>query len=125
MKKNKFLLIGLSCICLLAVTGCRTGQFVSYQPQSGFNYPNSNVTPLGPVKVSVPGPSYVFGQPDWLSSDSEETVYKAALAQYQGANLITDYVRIYKKHTFWPFTWTKLELEGTACKMEVGKQTLK
>jgi hypothetical protein len=106
------------------LAGCQTGQFTRIGPQTHFDYPNSNVTPLGPTKVKVNGPMSFLASPDVRTSDCDVLVYTAALSQVPGANLITDYATVYKTYEFWPITWSKLEMEGTACKMEVGKKDI-
>ena len=109
------------------LVGCKTGQYARIGSQSHFDYPNSNVTPLGTVKVTMIG-STIFspfgGPPDTVTSESDLKVYNAALAQVPGASLIADYGVLYKTYEFWPVQWSKLELEGTACKMVVGKKDI-
>jgi hypothetical protein len=63
-----------------------------------------------------------------MTSADEERLYKAAMDQVSGSNLILDYYRRFVVKEFWfilPFFWSTMELEGTAAKMEVGKKTLK
>jgi hypothetical protein len=124
MKNKAGPLTLLGATVTLLATGCQTGVYTSRSPQSHFDFPNSNVTPLGPVKVEVSGPSNFLKPPDVVTSDSDQLVYTAALAQQPGANLLIDYTKIYKSYSFFPFTWSKLQLEGTACKMELGKQDI-
>src|SRR5262245_14596608 len=106
----------------LGSPGCQVAQFTKLGPQTHFDFPNSNVVPLGPVKAKVDGPGSVFAFPGF-SGDSDAQIYNAALSQVAGASLITDYIRTYKVYTFplLPVYWTTLEIEGTAAKMEVGK----
>ncbi len=127
MRIAKFSLASALALALSAVvfTGCQQGQSTHIGPESHFAYPNSNVTPLGPVKVKVPGGGGLL--PPMLDSKTELTAYNKALAQASGADLIIDYIMIYKTYSFvlLPFYWSDLELEGTAAKMQVGKQVLK
>ena len=122
-RSGPILLLVLFC---LGLPGCQIAQFTRIGPQTHFDFPNSNVFPLGPVKAKVDGPGSVFAFPGF-SSDSEAQLYNAAISQVAGANMITDYIRTYKVYTFplLPVYWTTLEIEGTAAKMEVGKQILK
>ncbi len=117
------LCVGLGAV--LAFTGCQSSQYIDHSPQTYFDFPNSNVKPIGPVKVEVPGPSGFFKPPDMITSDSDQTVYAAAIKAQPGANLIVNYTKIYKAYSFFPFTWSKLQLQGTACSMDVGTQVLK
>jgi hypothetical protein len=114
---------GMACVFLTG--GCKVAQFVQHAPESHFNFPNSNVTPMGPVKVSEAGEFCLFVAPDLYTSDYDEKVYAAAFAQQPGSNLIIDYDKNYRAYEFWPFMWSTLELEGTACRAEVAKQPLK
>jgi hypothetical protein len=117
------LLFVLFCVGL---AGCQIAQSTKLGPQTHFDFPNSNVFRLGPVKAKVDGPSSVFIF-SGFSSDHDAQIYNAALSQVAGASLITDYTRIYKVYTLpvIPIYWSTLEIEGTAAKMEVGKQILK
>jgi hypothetical protein len=112
-------------IAVCFVSGCQVGQVVEIGPQSYFNYPNSNVKAIGPVKVSMAGPGgFMQG---FTSGETDAQLYSKALAQVQGANLIIDYVkttRVYYPFVF-PIYWSKVELEGTAARMEIGQQILK
>jgi hypothetical protein len=125
MRLKTICLSAVGTALLVVISGCLEQQYVVHGSQTYFDFPNSNVTPLGPVKVEVPGPSSFLAPPDMISSESDNIVYTAALAQQPGANLIIDYTKMYKSYMFWPVQWTKLQLEGTACKMEVGKQEMK
>ena len=105
--------------------GCAVAQYTEIGPQSHFIFPNSNVKALGPVKVKVPGRS-TWGMPPVPDSGDHLRAYNAALQQVEGANLIIDYVKIIKLYGI-PILyvyWSEIELEGTAAKMEVGKQVL-
>lgn len=122
-KRIVCLLGGMACVVTLS--GCLSAQYTHISPQSHLDYPNSNVTPLGPVKVKVPGPASFIKAPDIRTSESDRLVYEAALKQQPGANIVVDYSKIYRSYVFFPIGWSTLQLEGTACKMEVGKQELK
>jgi hypothetical protein len=78
------------------------------------------------AKVDGPGSVFIFSG---FNSDHDAQIYNAALSQVAGASLITDYTRIYKVYMLplpvVPVFWSTLEIEGTAAKMEVGKQILK
>jgi len=115
------LAVGLLCLVL---AGCTTMNSVDLNPQSRFDYPNSNVYPLGKV-VGKASTSSIF-MPPFLSSEVEEAAIKNALAQKPGADLLINYTGI-AKVTMVPFlsvyTLT-YEVEGTAAKMNIGTQKL-
>jgi hypothetical protein len=125
MQKASATILFLVLLCL-GSAGCQVAQFTKLGPQTHFDFPNSNVIRLGPVKAKVDGPGSVFAFPGF-SSDYEAQLYNTAISQVTGANMITDYIRTYKVYTLQmlPVYWTTLEIEGTAAKMEVGKQILK
>lgn len=123
MKPKTIAIFLTSVLCAGGLTGCKTAQYVQHSPQTYFDFPNSNVTPLGPVKVKIAGPSSFIKPPDLITSDNDNTVYQAALAQQPGANLVINYEKMYTAYGFFLFGWSTLELEGTACKMDVGQQT--
>jgi hypothetical protein len=119
-----FVLAGVLCL----VAGCTVGTYVKASPQAHFVYPNSNVTPLGPVKVTMAGPGGFMTLPMPTSQMESELVGKA-IAQVNGANLLTDYV-YQMKVTVIPLWFiniytSRLDLEGSAAKMEVGRQELR
>lgn len=110
---------------LLAGVGCQSGQFVQTGTQSGFNYPNSNVTALGPVKAEV-STGVSFGMPEFMTSEIDNRLFNAALSKAEGANLIIDYTKVTRLYSFpgIPIQWASVEIQGTAAKAEVGTQEL-
>ena len=105
--------------------GCQVGQISQLSPQSNFNYPNSNVKPLGPVKVKIPGRT-CWMYPPLPCGDDESKLHNAAIAKVGGATMVVDYVQTVRLYNLYliPLWWSELELEGTAAKAEVGKQKL-
>jgi len=126
--KTKVVALSMASFVSLAVvfTGCQVAQVTQLGPQSHFAYPNSNVTPLGPAKAKVSGGSGL--QMPMPTSRSDVAVYNKAISQVNGANLVVDYIKTFKVYVF-PllpfFYWSAAEIEGTAAKMEVGKQQLR
>lgn len=111
--------------CMFALAGCKAGQYMELGPQSHFDYPNSNVKALAPVKVKVPGHTCVLiGFPNPTAEDDLKA-YNAAIAQVDGANMITDYIMVYTFYSVPFVSWSEITLEGTAAKMEVGQQELR
>lgn len=116
-------LITLSLVVLLS--GCTMGQFHRLSPNSHFAYPNSNVKDLGPVNIKVPGTVSFLMMPNHMTSEIDQKVYNAALAQVDGADLILDYVRTTTIKWCFFVLWTDEYLEGTAARMEVGQQRIR
>ena len=109
---------------------CTVAQFANLGPESHFVLPNSNVTPLGPVKASRRSGFAIFGIPDIMSAERTLELYNQALRQNAQANVIIDYARITHVKYFpfliyIPIFWVVEELEGTAAKMEVGEQIIR
>ena len=112
---------------MATLAGCQTGQLSEMGPNSHFVFPNSNVTALGPVKVSLSGEVGFFSPPTIKTGELDATVYNKAIRQVVGADMVIDYVRTTRLYMFpfLPIFWTDVQLEGTAAKMELGKQSLK
>ena len=121
-------LIGILMALVIACTiiGCKAGQIVEIGPQTHFNYPNSNVRALGPVKIEMDGPG-AFGMPALRTGEMDQKLYNEALAQVEGANLIIDYVKTTSLYhaPIIPIWWSTMTLEGTAARMELGRQSLR
>ena len=124
--RNCTIFVIVAAVGLGALMGCQAGQVTRISPQSHFDYPNSNVKPLGPVKVKISGRGgWMF--PPMPTGADELKLYNAALAQVDGANMLINYVQTAKLYNLWilPVWWSELELEGEAAKMEVGQQALR
>ncbi|MFA5865993.1 MAG: hypothetical protein WC975_15070 [Phycisphaerae bacterium] len=126
-------LVQLLMVLLIAciVSGCAQtiGTFYRLGPQSHFVYPNSNIKDLGPVKVKMRGADKSDRFPSFMTSEMDVSLYNEALKQVDGANIILDYVRKttikMEPSLFGQKFQTEEELEGTAARMELGKQELK
>ena len=125
MKRNTNEMLGRWLIGLLAImlSGCTVYQQYGQGAQTHFDFPNSNVTPLGPVKVSISGPGGLFSPPFMTSAD-ESHLFQEAVNRVDGASLVLDYYSTFIVKEFWPVFWSRMELEGTAAKMEVGSKPL-
>ena len=111
------------------MTACTVAGGTRISPESHFVYPNSNVKTLGPVRASLQSPPTFFIPPATRTAETDQKLYRQALRQHQGADLIVDYV-VSTEITMIPLPGiqvyiTKHELEGTAAKMVVGKQHLR
>ena len=110
-----------------ALPGCVQQSLARWKPNSHYAYPNSNVTELGPVKAKLTtGIGFLFFIPDLATAAMDRQIYQAALDQQAGANLIIDYILVNEMRQVGPlFTWTTIEIDGTAARMEVGEQQLR
>ena len=95
----------------------------SFEPNTHFAYPNSNVQPLGHISATVSEGGFLF--PPTLSKEKVLKLMSDGLAQKPGADMVvnyrldttyTSYIALYYVQT--------IKLEGTAAKMEVGEQDL-
>ena len=113
----------LALLCIVAITGCTTTTQVGISPQSHFSYPNSNVTPLGHVsgKSSSAG---LFAAPG-ISAEKKEEAINNALAQQPGSDILINYTEVYKTTALFIIQVLAYLVDGTAAKMEIGKQELK
>lgn len=105
--------------------GCAT-KIGMFEPQTHFDFPNSNVEPLGQVTAEVSKTSFVV--PKIVDKALIDEAMNKAL-QAKGGDLlinckINTTTTAYPIPILGPYT-TKLTVEGTACKMTVGRQELK
>lgn len=117
------------CCCLLSLltfSACAIANTAAFVPQSHFDFPNSNIIPIGPAKGEAT--NFRIFVPSNVDADLEETAYQRALQQ-TGGDLLID---VYKTSVtrmlsllYFQIYWTTLEVDGTAAKMEIGKQKLK
>nr|VFK56077.1 MAG: hypothetical protein BECKTUN1418D_GA0071000_10418 [Candidatus Kentron sp. TUN] len=114
-------IVTVACLGLLA-SGC-TSTFGGFADQTHFSFPNSNVTSLGNIKVSIPK-RCAFLIPPSFRSDETLQLIRDALAQKPGSDLIINY-SIDTTYTTYPYYYcVDMTITGEAAKMEVGKQEL-
>lgn len=109
----------------LLVTGCTMIHMSYPEAQSHFDFPNSNVTPIGHAVGSATTAGMV---PAIQDADLEEQAINKAIAA-KGGDLLVDYhittdVKLIPL-MFINFYTTTVTVEGTVAKMEIGKQTLR
>lgn len=119
-------IIGLSLLVLFS-TGCTQTFLTKLAPQSHFDYPNSNIYPLGHVQGQASKTSF-FVPPDQPSSLEYEAITKA-LEQSPGADMMINTFHFMDVTTI-PLYMLNIytityRVEGTAAKMKVGTQALK
>ena len=118
--KKKMLTATITCGLLLIFSGCTitAGGLI---PNTKFAFPNSNVEPLG--KVQVEDTKFSVLIPRVFSSTDVKGMYNDALKQ-KGGDLLINAKMKNKTTIIWIIYINKMTIEGTAAKMEVGKQVL-
>src|SRR3972149_4073290 len=110
----------------MALIGCVLPSTAVMVPSSKFVYPNSNVIPVGEVsgsKRKLCGLLFInWGAPD---GDDQLRASENALEEMQGADLVID-MRVSSSIFVFPglFSICSTSVQGTAAKMEVGRQIL-
>jgi hypothetical protein len=118
-------LIGLLAVAALQI-GCSSTRG-TFQPNTHFAYPNSNVQPLGHVIGNVKEGSFII--PPELTKEKALKLISDTLAQKPGADMIVNY-RLDTTYTVYPFyslplyIVQEIKLEGTAAKMDLGEQNI-
>lgn len=110
-------------VIMLAIfgTGCAITSG-GFSEQTHFDFPNSNVKPLGQVKASIEKSSWIV--PPEVTLNDVRNIIDQALKLKAGADMIINY-RLNTTNTSYLYYYTMLiTLEGTAVSMEVGEQEL-
>lgn len=115
--------VGVSVLVVLLLSiGCTQHYLVGFIPQSHFDYPNSNVIPIGRV-VGEASVTKIF-MPPFPTAELEEEAVQNALKQ-KGGDVLINYAKFQDMTTILGFISTlTIRVEGTAAKMEIGKQKL-
>jgi hypothetical protein len=119
MKKS----LSLIMLSILA-SGCTQTFVTKLAPESHFDYPNSNVYPLGHVQGQASKTSF-FVAPDSPSSLEYEAVTRA-MEQSPGADMLVNTLH-FKDVTqilVLPIYTITYRVEGTAARMKAGTQVL-
>ena len=116
----KIYLIGMVSILLSA---CTT---VSYDlhPQSHYDYPNSNVKPLGEAVGKVSQTSF-FIPPMGINGEMERQAIEDALKTKPGSDILINYISETKRTMLPIINIIDYTVHGTAASMSVGIQKLK
>ena len=103
--------------------GCTVGSSAWLYPQSHFDYPNSNVIPLGAARGEASTTTIFI--PVQMDGDLKQEAIQNAL-QAKGGDILVDFVQTTKvvQVPFLPIYTATITVEGTAAKMEIGKQIL-
>lgn len=115
----------LLAIAITAMTifqyGCSTTHG-SFEPNTHFAFPNSNVQPLGHISATVKEGGFLI--PPTLTKEKVLKLTSDALGQKPGADMVINY-RLDTTYTMYPLYYVQtIKLEGTAAKMQVGEQDL-
>lgn len=116
----------LSLIMLsLIASGCTQTYVAKLSPQSHFDYPNSNIYPLGHVQGQASKTSF-FMPPDSPSSLEYEAITKA-IEQSPGADMLVNtlHFKDFTQVLVLPIYTVTYRVEGTAARMKAGTQVLK
>lgn len=117
----------VSCIVLIAVLpllfAC-TIKGGALRENSHFVHPNSNIQVLGPVKTTMTKYG-VFGFGINFTAEEVRGMYRDALSQQQGANVIVNMAEDTSVTTVLIVSIATHTIEGDAAKAEVGRQQLR
>lgn len=118
----KMYLIGMASILLSA---CTT---ISYDlhPKSHYDYPNSNIKPLGEVVGKADRQvSFLFPPINGANGEMERQAIDDALKTKSGADILINYIAE-TKMTIFPYIFIlDYTVHGTAASMSIDKQKLK
>ncbi len=117
----KMYLIGMASILLSA---CTT---VSYDlhPKSHYDYPNSNIKPLGEVVGKADRQISFIPPMRGANGEMERQAIEDALKTKSGADILINYIAETKATTFLYIYILDYTVHGTAASMSIDKQKLK
>jgi hypothetical protein len=122
MQKRRIVAVSSILMLLFLSIGCTQHYLEGFHPQSHFDYPNSNVIPIGRA-VGEASVTKIFAPP-FPSAELEEEAIKNALKQ-KGGDILVNYAKFYDMTSILGIINTlTIRVEGTAAKMEIGKQKL-
>ncbi len=97
-------------------------EVIVYDPQSHFDYPNSNIYPMGHVEGKASKSGFLF--PPDTSSTLQYDAISTALQKQPGSDMLINSIHLMDVTTVLFFTTTTYRVEGTAAKMKAGEQAL-
>ncbi len=96
----------------------------SFEPNTQFVYPNSNVKELGYTEATYGKWGVLtFARP--LTMQEALKVYHEAIQKVEGANLLVNFDQDTTTYIYVLLNYTEFTIRGQAARMEVGKQDLK
>ena len=112
----------LLCLSAFLMTGCTQTFLVKLDPQSNFDYPNSNIYPMGHVEGKATKSAFLsIAEP---SSTLQYDAISNALQKQPGADMLINSIHMMDVTSVLFFTTTTYRVEGTAAKMKAGEQAL-
>ncbi len=108
---------------LLLLSACSTAQYALH-PKSHYDYPNSNIKPLGEAIGKARQISFLM-PPMGASGEMEREAVEEALKTKPGADILVNYISE-TKTLMLPYIYVMdYTVHGTAASMLIGKQSLK
>lgn len=118
MKKYLFI-----CCATFFLSAC-TQKMYTLNPQSHYDYPNSNIKPIANTSGTV-SEMAISLKPLGLSGKLERQAISDALGKHSGTDILINYVGEQKRTSLVFIQSVTYTVTGTAAKMEIGKQYLK
>lgn len=111
------------CFAVLFLTAC-TNKSYTLNPQSHYDFPNSNIKPIANTSGTVSEISFLSPN---LSGELERIAIADALQKQADADILINFIGEKKITQFLilPIYSVTYTVRGTAAKMEIGKQYLK
>ena len=97
--------------------GCAKTYLTDFVNQSHFDYPNSNIIPIGNTTGEASLSTFIT--PAFKTSELEEEAINNALKKKAG-DILLNYMVFEKQTNFLLFNTLTLRVEGVAAKMEIG-----
>lgn len=119
---SRLLIVFSLVLLMLFASGCSKTYFKSFEPQSHFEYPNSNVIPLG--KVSGEATRSGFFTYPFVDSDLMKEAIQSALRKNPEADILLNFMSFETRSDLLFIHSLTYRVEGTAAKMEIGTQKL-
>ena len=113
----------LLCLSALLMSGCTQTYLVGFEPQSHFDYPNSNIYPMGHVKGQV-SKSAFLSMPDMSSALKYEAISNA-LQKQPGSDMLLNSFHTMDLTNHFIINTITYRVEGTAARMKAGEQELR
>lgn len=107
-------------VMLALCCGCAGPSVVYDKPQNRFDFPNSNVIPIG--HVSGKSTKYTFLFPSVSDPSMEEDAVRQALAE-RGGDMLIDGEYYWRSFGYFIY-WTEVQVEGQAATVDLGLQHL-
>lgn len=118
MKKYLFIFF-----VLISINAC-TSKNYSLNPQSHYDFPNSNIKPIAYTSGSISEISISMFPPGFAGGFKQKAINNA-LKKQAGSDILINYLGEMKTTSLMYFHASTYTVTGMAAKMEIGKQILK